>query len=206
MEIDDISVKHITKNNEDLPMKKIFQMPKPVNITGRTSSITNAFVNGIIPVIEPAHEEVEDVLQTLGMDKENIACAYCGDPHTEWDHFRPLIKDKLPTGYITEIHNLVPCCGKCNQSKGNTNWKTWMLGKAPLSPRSRQIPDIEHRIAKLEEFEQHYTPVKLDFEQIVGTEMWKQHLENCRSLHSLMQESQKHSDIIRKLINDSVNI
>lgn len=53
-------------------MKKIFKMPTPVKITGRTSSITNAFVNGIIPVIEPTDEEIEDVLQTLGMDKEHI--------------------------------------------------------------------------------------------------------------------------------------
>lgn len=186
-------------------MKKIFKMPAPVKITGRTSGITNAFVNGIIPVIEPTDEEIEDVLQTLGMDKEHIVCAYCGDPYTEWDHFYPLVKDKMPTGYISEIHNLVPACGKCNQSKGNMHWKTWMLGKAPLSPHSRQIPDIEYRIAKLEEFEQHYTPVKLDFEKIVGTEIWEQHWKNCRKLHSLMQESQKHSDKIKKLINDSIN-
>ena len=186
-------------------MKKIFKMPTPVKITGRTSSITNAFVNGIIPVIEPTDEEIEDVLQTLGMDKEHITCVYCGNSYTEWDHFRPLVKNKMPTGYISEIHNLVPSCGKCNQSKGNMNWKTWMLGTAPLSPHSRQIPDIEYRIAKLEEFEQHYTPVRLDFEKIVGTKMWEQHWENCLKLHNLMQESQKHSDTIKKLINVSIN-
>lgn len=184
-------------------MKKIFKMPKPVKIIGQTSSITNAFVNGIIPVIKPTDEEIEDVLQTLGMDKNHITCAYCGDPSTEWDHFRPLVKNKKPTGYISEIHNLVPSCGKCNQSKGNEHWKTWMLGNASLSPHSKQIPDIEKRIAKLEEFEQLYTPVKLDFEKIVGAEMWKQHWENCRKLHDLMQESQKHSDKIKELINDS---
>ncbi len=53
---------------------------------GRTSSITNAFVNGIIPVIEPSEEEVDDVLNTLGMNRETICCAYCGDQYTEWDH------------------------------------------------------------------------------------------------------------------------
>ena len=42
------------------------------------------------------------------------------------DHLRPLVKDKEPTGYISEIHNLVPSCGKCNQSKGNKEWKAWM--------------------------------------------------------------------------------
>lgn len=186
-------------------MKKIFKMPKPVKITGRTSSITNAFVNGIIPVIEPTDEEIDDVLNSLGMDREHITCAYCGDPYTEWDHFRPLVKDKMPTGYISEIHNLVPSCGKCNQSKGNKHWKVWMLSNAELSPRSRGIPDIEYRIKKLEEFEFRYKPIKLNFPQIVGAEAWEQHWDNCRKLHTLMQESQKHSDKIKELIKNSMN-
>lgn len=105
-------------------MKEIFKMPTPVKITGRTSSITNAFVNGIIPVIEPTDQEIIDALHTLGMTPTHIVCAYCGDTYSEWDHFHPLIKDKQPTGYISEIHNLVPACSKCNQSKGNKHWKT----------------------------------------------------------------------------------
>lgn len=185
-------------------MKKVFRMPAPVKIAGRTSSITNAFVNGIIPVIEPTDEEIDDVLKTLGMNREHVTCAYCGDPYTEWDHFRPLVKDKRPTGYISEIHNLVPACGKCNQSKGNKHWKTWMLSGAALSPYSRQIPDLEYRIKKLEEFESRYSPIKLDFEKIVGPEAWKQHWDNCLKLHSLMQESQRHSDKIKELIIDAM--
>ena len=114
-------------------MKKIFKMPTPVKIMGRTSSITNAFVNGIIPVIEPTEQEIENALRTLGMDTDHIVCAYCGNPYIEWDHFHPLIKDKMQTGYISEIHNLVPACDKCNQRKGNKDRKKWMRRKAELS-------------------------------------------------------------------------
>lgn len=187
-------------------MHKIFRMPTPVKITGRTSSITNAFVNGIIPVIEPTDDEIDEVLNILGMDRTHISCSYCGDIYTEWDHFRPLVKDKMPTGYISEIHNLVPACGKCNQSKGNKHWKTWMLSDATLSPHTRKIADITQRIEKLEAFESYYTPIKLDFEKIVGKEAWNQHWENCQKLHTLMQESQKHSDIIKIKIKNSLNI
>ena len=74
------------------------------------------------------------------MDESNFRCSYCRDAASEWDHFRPLVKDKQPTGYITEIHNLVPACGKCNQSKGNKDWKTWMLGDAELSPTQDASP------------------------------------------------------------------
>ena len=185
-------------------MRKVFRMPIPIRIVARTSSITNAFVNGIIPVIEPTDEEIDDVLYTLGMDRDKICCAYCGDPYTEWDHFHPLVKGKMPTGYISEIHNLVLCCGKCNQSKGNKEWKAWMLSNSALSPHSRKISDIEYRIKKLEEFEQRYDPIKLDFEQIVGSKNWAQHWDNCRKVHKLMQESQKHSDKIKALIIDFI--
>jgi len=86
----------------------VFMMPKTVNITGRSSSITNAFVNGIIPAIYPTEEEIMQSLEILGLDANDLRCAYCGDPATEWDHLRPLVKDKKPTGYISEIYNLVP--------------------------------------------------------------------------------------------------
>lgn len=175
-------------------MKKIFKMPTPVKIMGRTSSITNAFVNGIIPVIEPTEQEIENALRTLGMDTNHIVCAYCGNPYTEWDHFHPLIKDKMPTGYISEIHNLVPACGKCNQSKGNKHWKTWMLSNAALSPSSRHIPGIEQRIKRLEDYEQQYAP-----------DMWEQHWANCQALHDLMQESQKHSDKLKLIIKNTLS-
>ena len=168
--------------------KNVFRMPTPVKITGRTSSITNAFVNGIIPVVEPTEAEIDDALATLGMTRESICCAYCGDTCTEWDHFRPLIVDKGPTGYISEIHNLVPACGKCNQSKGNKEWKKWMYSDASLSPKTRGITDINERCRKLEVYERKYAPTKLDFVEIVGKELWEKHWNNHEKLLELIRQ------------------
>src|SRR6478609_11845284 len=114
---------------EPIDYLRYFTMPRPVAITGRTSSITNSFINSIIPVVVPTRDEVKCALKILGME-ERVDCAYCGDPYTEWDHLRPLVVDKRPTGYISEIHNLVPACGKCNQSKGNKSWKAWIQSTA----------------------------------------------------------------------------
>ena len=127
-------------------------MPKPVRITGRSSSITNSFVNGIIPVIWPTDREVDEALDILGMD-QGAVCAYCGDTATEWDHLRPLVVRQQPTGYISEIRNLVPACGKCNQSKGNKHWREWMFGSARLSPASRGVDRLEERAARLQSYE-----------------------------------------------------
>jgi len=120
-----------------MAVKTCFSMPRPVRITGRTSSITNAFVNGIIPCREPSDDEIAEVLWILGLDAEELRCSYCGDRSTEWDHFRPIIKAQRPTGYISEIANLVPACSKCNQSKSGAGWRQWMLGPLSRSRHSR---------------------------------------------------------------------
>lgn len=83
----------------------------------------------------PTEDEVREALEVLGMSESTVCCAYCGGPRTEWDHLNPLVRDKRPTGYVSEIHNLVPACGKCNQSKGSSSWETWMFGPAPWSQK-----------------------------------------------------------------------
>lgn len=168
----------------------LFQMPTPMKITGRSSSITNAFINSIIPVVPPTAQEVKSALDLLGMTPETFQCAYCGGVASEWDHLRALVRDKKPTGFISEIHNLVPSCGKCNQSKGNKEWKAWMQSTAKLSPLSRGIKDIPERIRRLEAYENASVPTKMDFAEIVGNDVWQQHQDNLERVQALMRESQ----------------
>src|SRR3954471_17910748 len=130
-----------------------FQMPSVQTMVSRKSSITNAFVSAIIPVIPPSHEEVYESLQILGMEPDNVRCAYCADISSEWDHLRPLVVKRRPTGFISEIANLIPACGKCNQSKGNKNWRDWIAGPAPRSPTGRAIKGTDRRITCLEAYE-----------------------------------------------------
>ena len=184
----------------------VFKMPKAVTIMARTSSITNSFFNGIIPCIKPTENEIKSVLDILGMTENNVRCAYCGDKMTEWDHFRPLVFNKLPTGYITEINNLVPACGKCNQSKGNSYWKDWINSSATLSPRTRNVPNLDIIITRLEKFEVETNPKKIDILKIVGEDLWYKHLNNLDNLHKQMKECQNVSDEIKNKITVSLNL
>ena len=177
----------------------LFAMPKPVRIAGRSSSITNSFVNGVIPVVIPTEGEVRDALDILGM-LDAVSCAYCGDTSTEWDHLRPLVVKQRPTGYISEIHNLVPACGKCNQSKGNKHWLTWMRSAARLSPTTRGIIDIEERIARIEDYERRGNPTRIDFESAVGSELWDRHWLHHKRLLELMREADADAQEIRALV------
>lgn len=181
-----------------------FKMPTPVTIMGRSSSITNSFVNGIIPCIEPTPEEIKNALNVLKMSETDVRCAYCGDVATEWDHLNPLIKDKKPTGYISEIHNLVPACGKCNQSKGNSNWEQWMRGDAELSPTTRGIKDIDERIERLKDYETEFMPRIYDFEEIVGKTDWDNYWKELDDVIDVMKKAQGASDIIKKKIRQEV--
>jgi hypothetical protein len=152
-----------------------FQMPSAATMKSRKSSITNAFVGAIIPVVPPSHDEIEEALRVLAMNPEDVQCAYCGDRSTEWDHLRPLVLNRRPTGYISEIANLVPACGKCNQSKGNKEWRKWMLSDARLSPTGRQKGDVLERYKRLEAYESWRSPIHVDFERIVGHEEWERY-------------------------------
>jgi hypothetical protein len=182
-----------------------FRMPTPVKITGRTSTITNAFVNGIIPVFPPTEAEIVQALEVLGMSVDNVQCAYCGGLATEWDHLRPLVKSQRPTGYISEIANLVPACGKCNQSKSGSDWRSWINGNARLCPKTRSIPDIADRIARLEAYERWREPRKIDFVSAAGQELWDEHWKNHERLLTLMREYEQTAQQIRLAVRAAVS-
>lgn len=174
-----------------------------MKITGRSSTITNAFVNSIIPIVAPTDRDVEMALSLLGMSHSTIECSYCGGVYSEWDHLRPLVKDKMPTGYISEIQNLVPSCGKCNQSKGNKDWQHWIISDARKSPRSRGITDIDVRIHRLNSYMNWMPPTIIDFQAVVGSELWQKHWANCRNIHFELVESQIISDQIKEKLSQA---
>ena len=185
---------------------KLFRMPNAVKIMGRSSSITNSFVNGIIPVIHPSESQVRQALEILGMDRASFRCSYCGDAASEWDHLRPLVKDQKPTGYISEIQNLVPACGKCNQSKGNKDWRRWIMSDAPKSPKARGIRQFDRYIEKLDQYSQWMTPTKVDFEQLVGEEMWAQHWALWKETLDAMRRADAHARGIREKVAASLPV
>jgi hypothetical protein len=185
---------------------EVFRMPKSVSVMGRSSSLTNSFVNGIVPTRFPTEEEVAEALAILGLQPGDLRCAYCGDRATEWDHFRPLVDRQEPTGYISEIENLVPACGKCNQSKGNSDWRSWMLGTAKLCPRSRNISDLHERIERLARFEQWRSPTKLEIADLVGEELWAEYRANWRRLLDSLKESQRLAHEVRVKLHGVVEL
>ena len=151
-----------------MPLKKRFIAPRTTTITSRTSTITHTFASAMLPVISPTENDINKILKSLHQnDNESLTCVYCGNPVTEWDHLNPMVRDKKATGYFTEINNLVPCCGICNQSKGNKDWKDWIVSTAQKAPLQRlrkgQTPqDIERNKDILIGHERNFPAKRID--------------------------------------------
>ncbi|WP_206420437.1 HNH endonuclease [Lacinutrix jangbogonensis] len=191
-----------TKSTLSSEYKSIFKIPNAVSIKGRTSSITNSFINGVIPIIQPNEKEIDEVLNIFNLSKDKVECVYCGDKSTEWDHLQPLIKNKRFTGFITEIQNLVPACGKCNQSKGNRNWFDWIYSSAKQSPYSRQISDIDERAKRIRNFENWKKTTNINFQDVVGNEKWKEYENLYQKIIKSIEECQIVSNEIKQIIKE----
>lgn len=186
-------------------LKEAFRMPSVQTMMSRKSSITNAFVSSLIPVIVPTIDEIDHSLTILGMSPSDVRCAYCGDSATEWDHLRPLVLNRRPTGYISEIANLVPSCNKCNQSKGNKPWREWIKNaKAKRSPTGRKLTGVAERVARLEEYEKWRTPICLDIQAVIGDVEWKKYWALCDAVIAEMQQCQEVANDIRRRVVETV--
>lgn len=181
-----------------------FQMPKLATMVSRKSSITNAFVGAVIPVVFPTVEEIAEALEIFELEPQDVRCVYCGNQSTEWDHLRPLVLNRRPTGYISEIANLVPACGKCNQSKGNKDWKKWMLSDAKHSPTGRGLADVAERIARIVKYEQWRKPVRINFEEVIGSEKWEEYWAKCDAVNDELRSAQDFAAGIRDAAVEAV--
>lgn len=139
-------------------------------------------------------------LEILGMSPDDVRCAYCGDKSSEWDHLRPLVVGRRPTGYISEISNLVPSCGKCNQSMGNKKWEVWMMSEAPHAPARRKIPSLAERIERLKAFEKRRDVCPISFEEIIGPEDYAHYWKRLDEITQSMRQCQEIANRLKRRI------
>jgi hypothetical protein len=196
----------MNKTWTDEELKQAFQMPKARTITFRTSTLTNAFVSAILPFSQPKTSEIGEVLTILEMSPNDLRCAYCGDKATEWEHLHPIVKGRRPTGYPSSIKNLVPSCGKCNQSKRGEDWRNWITSDAPRSPKSRKIADLDKRILRLERYEKWANCRRMPLDKIVGEDAYREYFAKLDYIINQMKEAQEMAGILKAKISDTDNV
>ncbi len=177
---------------------------KALKVTSRISSVTNGFVQAIIPCVEPSEQERAEALAVLGMLPGTETCVYCGARATDWDHLRPLVRGKRPTGYCNDVRNLVPACGPCNQSKSGQDWEEWISGRSTGSPKTRGVTNLAARIEVLKRFEDWSSHGALDMPRLAGEAVWDAYWARLESIELQMHEAQREAVIIRKLIAEAL--
>jgi hypothetical protein len=181
-----------------------FRMPAMQTMVSRKSTITNAFVCALVPVIDPTPGEIHEALTFLGMKPSDVRCVYCGDKKTQWDHLRPIVTDQRPTGFISEIANLVPACSTCNSSKGSANWRDWMLSGRGNSPSARGVADLAERVARLETFVRWRTPTQINFKTVLGERDWDDYWRRWEAVNDMMRECQEFANVLRARVASSL--
>ena len=177
-----------------------YKMPTKSDLKGRSSTMSNAFAISITPYIVPSEEEVKESYDLLQIQEGQ--CAYCLGEGNAKDHLKPLVKMGLPTGHITAINNLVPCCSQCNSSKGAKTFEEWYLSTENLTRLKRKglsDTDIEQRFRIISEYESHIEE-PLDYEALLGKELWEQYQERKQSLLERLNEDQEFCDMLSSII------
>ena len=182
----------------------ILKIPKTSKITSRSSSITNAFIQAILPTKAWTEAEEAEALSILGMKRPNLFCAYCGAETSEWDHLFPLVRNKRPTGFIHEIRNLVPSCGKCNHSKSGKDWQVWFRSPNGKSPTSRGVLDRDERFTRLENFVSWGSLLPVSFEELIDARELDNYWIVLKRLQDDMISAQRIADRLKPMLQDSV--
>lgn len=113
---------------------KGLKYPQADKISTRRSTVARSMASTLMPRIKINEDDDEDIIAKwmkylYGDNVRNpISCVYCGSSpeKLELDHLFPLIRNQQPSGYCTELVNLVPCCRECNGSKGSKLWWKYM--------------------------------------------------------------------------------
>ena len=66
-------------------------------------------------------DKKQQLLRELGE-----GCVYCGRAANTLDHIEPLVVNCMPTSLIPTELDVLPCCSRCNSSKGSRPWRQFM--------------------------------------------------------------------------------
>lgn len=179
-------------------------MPSKSNLKSRSSTISNAFAMSITPYILPDDDQTKSFYDLL--EVEEGKCAYCLGNGNGRDHLKPLVKNGLPTGYITDINNLVPCCQACNSSKGAKDFRNWYKSEKNIK-RLHELGLTDEQISNRFDVICNYEDKignPIDYQSLVGHEKWEEYKARKTKLIELLNDNQKFCDELSDIIKEKL--
>lgn len=183
---------------------KKFKLPTKSDLKSRTSTLNNAFAISITPYINPTFEETERLYECLQINEGQ--CAYCLGEANAVDHIKPLVTNGLPTGYITEIRNLVPCCAACNSAKGAKDFKVWYKEDKNikrLHKKGMTDAQIEERYRIICAYMEQI-PEPINYQELLGDDLWREYLARKTAMIKLLKTDQEFCNKLSNIIKEKI--
>lgn len=185
-------------------INKRFKLPTKSDLKSRTSTLNNAFAISITPYIYPTYEETECFYDQLKIEEGQ--CAYCLGDANSIDHVKPLVTNGLPTGYITEIRNLVPCCAACNSAKGAKDFKVWYKEEKNikrLHKKGMTDDQIDERYQIICTYMKQI-PEPINYRELLGDDLWCEYLARKEDMISLLKQDQEFCNKLSNIIKEKI--
>ena len=91
----------------------------------RGTSTRRELFRQLAPLSKPVSERLLHT-QRMRLERLGDGCVYCGAHANTVDHLEPLVRKGMPTGLIPTQLDVLPCCSRCNSSKGAHPWREYM--------------------------------------------------------------------------------
>lgn len=159
----------------------------------RGTTINHAFASAISYYGNYDEIEINTALKLLYQNpNSDLKCVYCNKKAESWDHLESLVKDGMFTGYGHELGNLVPCCKRCNSSKGRKNYTSFING---LLIDDEQKQNLIH---KLTNYKNAYSTNIIDTKSSHFIVLTKKYYEIKNQIFELMKEADIEAEMIRE--------
>ncbi len=161
----------------------------------RYTTINHAFASAISYFDDYHEKEIVEALKLLDQNPNSeLKCVYCNKKAESWDHLESLVKQGMYTGNGHQIGNLVPCCKKCNSSKGKKNYIDFVNTIDIDEQKKLQIID------KLTNYRNNFRKNIIDINSKEYADVTLRYFEIKNQIFELMKLADEEANKIRKIL------
>lgn len=159
----------------------------------RNTTINHAFASALSYFDNYDETLIDSALKILGQKpNDNLKCVYCKKEAETWDHLEALVKKGMFTGFGHQLGNLVPCCKRCNSSKGK---KTHIDFIKTLNIDDNEKSELSNL---LNNYKIEFKSNIIDIESEEYLAITKEYFEIKDKIFELMKEADKKAELIRE--------
>ena len=155
--------------------------------------------------LDQYQNSLTNIPNSLALKRSNQTARIAGGKYDYLEHFRPLVEKGQPTGYGSDIYNLVPSCSSCNVRKGNMTWQDWMQNEH--NPGVSDEKEHAKRFSTLLEFDSwgKDETAFVNYEKLIGSKKWKEYQEGYAEIIKYIEKIHPIQKEIKALVNKTYN-